>query len=166
MAEPSLPLSFLCLLALSSACYIQNCPRGGKRALADTALRQCMPCGPGNRGNCFGPGICCGSEVGCYLGTAVGRGLEQDSGTCPCSWQGVKMGAENNPLTIPKNLFHGHVLLPAAESCAMDTGCLDEGSDGAQEAAEEKNLTVLDGSAGDLLLKLMHLANRQQQQQQ
>lgn len=40
MAEPSLPLSFLCLLALSSACYIQNCPRGGKRALADTALRQ------------------------------------------------------------------------------------------------------------------------------
>lgn len=45
----------------------------------------------------------------------------------------------------------------------MDAGCLDEGSDGAQEAAE-KNLTVLDGSAGDLLLKLMHLANRQQQQ--
>lgn len=46
----------------------------------------------------------------------------------------------------------------------MDTACLDEGSDGAQEAAEEKNLTGLDGSAGDLLLKLMHLANRQQQQ--
>lgn len=44
----------------------------------------------------------------------------------------------------------------------MDAGCLDEGSDGAQETAE-KNLTVLDGSAGDLLLKLMHLANRQQQ---
>lgn len=47
----------------------------------------------------------------------------------------------------------------------MDTACLDEDSEGAQEAAEEKNLTVLDGSAGDLLLKLMHLANRQQQQQ-
>ncbi|XP_009976949.1 PREDICTED: vasotocin-neurophysin VT-like, partial [Tauraco erythrolophus] len=69
----------------------------------------CMPCGPGNRGNCFGPGICCGTELGCYL-----------------------------------------------ETCAMDAGCLDEGSDGAQEVAE-KNLTVLDGSAGDLLLKLMHL---------
>lgn len=53
-------------------------------------------------------------------------------------------------------------MLSVEETCAMDAGCLDEGSDGAQEAAE-KNLTVLDGSAGDLLLKLMHLANRQQQ---
>ncbi|NWS03334.1 NEUV protein, partial [Motacilla alba] len=160
MAEPSLPLSFLCLLALSSACYIQNCPRGGKRALADTALRQCMPCGPGNRGNCFGPGICCGSELGCYLGTAeTRRCAQEDLLPSPCQ-------PENNPLMIPNNPCHGRVLLPAAETCAMDTGCLDEGSEGAQEAAEEKNLTVLDGSAGDLLLKLMHLANRQQQQQQ
>ncbi|NXM96557.1 NEUV protein, partial [Sylvia borin] len=145
MAEPSLPLSFLCLLALSSACYIQNCPRGGKRALADTALRQCMPCGPGNRGNCFGPGICCGAELGCYLGTAeTRRCAEENYLPSPCQAGGQPCGAE---------------------TCAMDTGCLDEGSDGAQEAAEEKNLTVMDGSAGDLLLKLMHLANRQQQQQ-
>ncbi|XP_030918445.1 vasotocin-neurophysin VT-like, partial [Geospiza fortis] len=106
-------------------------PRGGKRALADTALRQCLPCGPGNRGSCFGPGICCGTELGCYLGTAETR-------RCACC---------------------------TAETCTMDSACLDEGGEGAQEAAEEKNLTLLDGSAGDLLLKLMHLANRQQQQQ-
>ncbi|KFO80574.1 Vasotocin-neurophysin VT, partial [Cuculus canorus] len=81
----SLPLSFLCLLALSSACYIQNCPRGGKRALPDTALRQCMPCGPGNRGNCFGPSICCSSELGCYLGTAeTKRCTEEDYLPSPC----------------------------------------------------------------------------------
>lgn len=30
------PLCVLGLLALSSACYIQNCPRGGKRALPET----------------------------------------------------------------------------------------------------------------------------------
>uniref|UniRef100_A0A8C3QTW8 NEUV protein n=1 Tax=Cyanoderma ruficeps TaxID=181631 RepID=A0A8C3QTW8_9PASS len=156
MAEPSLPLSFLCLLALSSACYIQNCPRGGKRALADTALRQCMPCGPGNRGNCFGPGICCGAELGCYLGTAeTRRCAEEDYLPSPCQAGGQPCGAG------------GRCAAPGicctAETCAMDTACLDEGS---QEEAEEKNLTVLDGSAGDLLLKLMHLANRQQQQQQ
>ncbi|NWS80991.1 NEUV protein, partial [Toxostoma redivivum] len=144
MAEPSLPLSFLCLLALSSACYIQNCPRGGKRALADTALRQCMPCGPGNRGNCFGPGICCGAELGCYLGTAeTRRCAEEDFLPSPCQAGGQPCGSE---------------------TCSMDSGCLDEGSEGAQDAEDEKNLTVLDGSTGDLLLKLMHLANRQQQQ--
>lgn len=34
------PLCVLGLLALSSACYIQNCPRGGKRALPEAAIRQ------------------------------------------------------------------------------------------------------------------------------
>lgn len=34
------PLCVLGLLALSSACYIQNCPRGGKRALSESGLRQ------------------------------------------------------------------------------------------------------------------------------
>lgn len=33
-------LCVLGLLTLSSACYIQNCPRGGKRALPETGIRQ------------------------------------------------------------------------------------------------------------------------------
>jgi len=36
----AVPLCVVLLLALSSACYIQNCPRGGKRALLDGELRQ------------------------------------------------------------------------------------------------------------------------------
>lgn len=41
MRHSLLPLSVLgLLLALSSACYIQNCPRGGKRALQEGATRQ------------------------------------------------------------------------------------------------------------------------------
>ncbi|KAG8134191.1 putative Vasotocin-neurophysin VT protein [Naja naja] len=70
-------LAFLfCLLTLSSACYIQNCPRGGKRSLPDAEIRQ-----NGERGR----------------------------------------------------------------------------------TSLERNLTGLDGSTGDLLLRLMHLANKQQQ---
>lgn len=40
MLGSSLVLRVLCLLSLSCACYIQNCPRGGKRASADPAIRQ------------------------------------------------------------------------------------------------------------------------------
>lgn len=35
MTSSSLAVSFFCLLALSSACYIQNCPIGGKRSVLD-----------------------------------------------------------------------------------------------------------------------------------
>lgn len=40
MPESVFPLCVLGLLAISSACYIQNCPRGGKRALPETGIRQ------------------------------------------------------------------------------------------------------------------------------
>lgn len=43
-------LSLLCafaVLSLSSACYIQNCPRGGKRSFPDAALRQVSQEAPG-----------------------------------------------------------------------------------------------------------------------
>lgn len=30
--------------------------------------RQCLPCGPGGQGRCFGPRICCGEAMGCRLG--------------------------------------------------------------------------------------------------
>ncbi|NXP19126.1 NEUV protein, partial [Scytalopus superciliaris] len=157
MAEPSLPLAFLCLLALSSACYIQNCPRGGKRALADTALRQ-VRTGREPWARLGGSPVGTGGVQRLPLGTAA------QHEPCGAPWlPPTPSPSENNPLGVLRNLFHPHALLPAAETCSMDADCLDEGGDGAQEAAE-KNLTVLDGSAGDLLLKLMHLANRQQQQ--
>lgn len=96
MSCKALALCLLGLLTLSSACYIQNCPIGGKRAVLDMDIRkvgpgrlrvlktpsfpspnllplfpeQCLPCGPRNKGHCFGPNICCGEELGCYIGTS------------------------------------------------------------------------------------------------
>ena len=40
MPDTMLPACFLGLLAFTSACYFQNCPRGGKRAMSDLELRQ------------------------------------------------------------------------------------------------------------------------------
>ncbi|KAG6923416.1 vasotocin-neurophysin VT-like, partial [Chelydra serpentina] len=137
------------------ACYIQNCPRGGKRALPDTEIRQCIPCGPGNRGNCFGPNICCGEELGCYVGTSETlRCVEENYLPSPCE-AGGKACSSGGRCAAPGVCCND-------ESCTMDTICLDDDSDRSREPSE-KNLTVLDGSASDFLLKLMHLANRQQQ---
>lgn len=55
---------------------------------------QCLPCGPGNRGRCFGPGVCCGAELGCYLGTAeTRRCAEEDFLPSPCQPTGQPCGS-------------------------------------------------------------------------
>ncbi|XP_021563196.1 vasopressin-neurophysin 2-copeptin [Carlito syrichta] len=85
MPDTTLPACFLGLLAFSSACYFQNCPRGGKRAVYDMELRQCLPCGPGGKGRCFGPSICCADELGCFVGTAEAlRCQEENYLPSPC----------------------------------------------------------------------------------
>ncbi|XP_001115045.1 oxytocin-neurophysin 1 [Macaca nemestrina] len=85
MAGPSLACCLLGLLALTSACYIQNCPLGGKRAAPDLDVRKCLPCGPGGKGRCFGPNICCAEELGCFVGTAEAlRCQEENYLPSPC----------------------------------------------------------------------------------
>ncbi|MGH0165766.1 UNVERIFIED_CONTAM: hypothetical protein FKN15_049461 [Acipenser sinensis] len=57
--------------------------------------RQCMACGPGHRGRCFGSSICCGEELGCYVGTLeTERCLEENSLPSPCEAGGRVCGAE------------------------------------------------------------------------
>ncbi|XP_054429457.1 oxytocin-neurophysin 1 [Pteronotus mesoamericanus] len=96
MAVPSLACRLLGLLALTSACYITNCPVGGKRSAMDFDVRKCLPCGPGDKGSCFGPSICCGDELGCFLGTAEALRCQEEtflpspcqSGQKPCGDEG------------------------------------------------------------------------------
>lgn len=40
MSHNTLAICILWLLALSSACYIQNCPIGGKRSVLDVDVRK------------------------------------------------------------------------------------------------------------------------------
>uniref|UniRef100_A0A8D2CQ12 Oxytocin-neurophysin 1 n=1 Tax=Sciurus vulgaris TaxID=55149 RepID=A0A8D2CQ12_SCIVU len=85
MSSHSLACCLLGLLTLASACYIQNCPLGGKRATLELEVRKCLPCGPRGKGRCFGPSICCGDELGCFVGTAEAlRCQEENYLPSPC----------------------------------------------------------------------------------
>ncbi|KAG0724937.1 Isotocin-neurophysin IT 1 [Chionoecetes opilio] len=65
------------LVGGAAACFITNCPPGGKRSgglmsqLGRT--RTCASCGPGLLGRCLGPDICCGARIGCFLGSRETR---------------------------------------------------------------------------------------------
>ncbi|XP_051546211.1 oxytocin-neurophysin 1 [Myxocyprinus asiaticus] len=136
--------SLLYLLSVCSACYISNCPIGGKRAIQDSPSRKCMSCGPGDRGQCFGPSICCGEGLGCLLGSPETlRCLEEDFLPSPCEAGGKVCG------------YEGRCAAPGvccdSEGCSIDHSCVD--GDGDATAVSQP------ASSQDLLLKLLHLSN-------
>ncbi|KAJ1076828.1 PREDICTED: vasopressin-neurophysin 2-copeptin [Capra hircus] len=152
MPDATLPACFLGLLAFTSACYFQNCPRGGKRAMSDLELRQCLPCGPGGKGRCFGPSICCGDELGCFVGTAEAlRCQEENYLPSPCQSGQKPCGSGGR--------------CAAAGICCNDESCVTEpecregiGFPRRVRASDRSNATLLDGPSGALLLRLVQLA--------
>ncbi|XP_039613891.1 neurophysin 1-like [Polypterus senegalus] len=109
----------------------------------------CMPCGPDNKGRCFGPSICCSEELGCYIGTSESaRCLEESFLSSPCEASGRVCGLEED----------GHCAAPGIccdeESCHMDAIC----------SQGEIYSSHLDGgmsTQGEFVLRLLHLADRQ-----
>ncbi|KAK2816141.1 hypothetical protein Q7C36_022412 [Tachysurus vachellii] len=142
-------ISLLCafaVLSLSSACYIQNCPRGGKRSFPDAVPRLCMACGPGDKGRCYGPNICCGEGLGCMIGSlATARCLQEEYLLSPCESGGKPCGPEEGRCAAPGVCCN-------SESCTLDSDCMEESKE--VDAAERNSF--LGGSPGELLLHILH----------
>ncbi|KAF7278772.1 neurophysin 1-like [Rhynchophorus ferrugineus] len=116
-----------------TGCLITNCPRGGKRSgkfplIERSNVKQCISCGPGNSGKCFGPSICCG-PFGCLMGTPETIKCQRDGffhEKEPCI-----AGTSNCRKNTGRCALDG--ICCSQESCHMDKQC----------SMDEKNANIL-----------------------
>nr|P05486.2 RecName: Full=Conopressin-conophysin; Contains: RecName: Full=Conopressin-G; Short=Con-G; AltName: Full=Conopressin-K; AltName: Full=Lys-conopressin-G; Contains: RecName: Full=Conophysin-G; Flags: Precursor [Conus geographus]BAO65572.1 G039_VD_Conophysin-conopressin_precursor_conopeptide [Conus geographus] len=121
MGRLTLVLCLLLLLLLTTqACFIRNCPKGGKRDVDERYLfKACMSC---SFGQCVGPRICCGPR-GCEMGTAeANRCIEEDEDPIPCQVVGQHCDL-NNPGNIHGNCVANGICC-VDDTCTIHTGCL------------------------------------------
>ncbi|KAM9438562.1 isotocin-neurophysin IT 1 [Salvelinus alpinus] len=138
-------LCLLFLLTLCTACYISNCPIGGKRSALAFPSRKCMSCGPGDRGRCFGPNICCGEGMGCYVGSPEAAGcVEENYLPSPCEAGGRVCGSEEGRCAAPG-------ICCDVEGCSIDQSCTEE------DEAEYISQSVSSSHGHDLLMKLLNM---------
>ncbi|KAJ8260776.1 hypothetical protein COCON_G00164990 [Conger conger] len=149
MSGAAVSVCLLSLLSVCSACYISNCPIGGKRSLEEYASHKCMSCGPGDKGRCFGPSICCGERLGCFVGSPeTARCLEENYLPSPCEAGGKACGSEEGRCAAPG-------VCCDSEGCSLDQSCVaGDGEDGQAGQSESSN----PGLGAEFLVRLLHLA--------
>ncbi|XP_064601565.1 conopressin/neurophysin-like [Liolophura sinensis] len=111
----------LCLSVFSTeACFIRNCPPGGKRSLPvlDHTPRKCMSCGPGTAGQCVGPNICCGPDFGCYIATEESEVCQKENESrTPCEIDGAPCGVDGQGNCVADGVCCD------SEACAFNSRC-------------------------------------------
>ncbi|XP_064101142.1 oxytocin-neurophysin 1-like [Macrobrachium nipponense] len=115
------------IMGYSNACFITNCPPGGKRSMPSSHIghtRTCTSCGPGLQGRCLGPEICCGETIGCFLGT-------RESQICRTE-NLIPVTCNNSDLKTCGVSRSGHCsavgLCCTEAKCEFDINCISEGS--------------------------------------
>uniref|UniRef100_A0A4W3IL47 Oxytocin n=1 Tax=Callorhinchus milii TaxID=7868 RepID=A0A4W3IL47_CALMI len=150
MHSACLALCLLCLVPFTMACYIQNCPLGGKRSIMDTQMRQCLPCGPDDRGRCFGPRICCGRDIGCYVGTAETLGCRGENYLpSPCEPAGRPCGSERGKCASPG------ICCDDGESICPHSPALARKDLKATEGVNSRFTQLIPGDEGSLTMHLV-----------
>ncbi|XP_012527594.1 neurophysin 1 [Monomorium pharaonis] len=135
---------FASLIFFSYGCLITNCPRGGKRGdivpSLGTVARECSSCGPNRLGQCFGPHICCGPSIGCFIGTPETYRCRKESlYTRPCI-AGYAMCRGNTA----RCALNG--ICCSQESCHMDTSCKISNVVGNNQKLDDNLNVILSGN--------------------
>ncbi|KAK7078771.1 hypothetical protein SK128_015067 [Halocaridina rubra] len=123
----SVVLALMSLMGYVNACFITNCPPGGKRSSPATHVghtRTCTSCGPGLQGRCLGPEICCGEGIGCFMGTREAQ-LCRTENLIPvtCKNSDLKLCG---PTRTGRCAASGICCTEA--KCAFDVNCVGDGS--------------------------------------
>ncbi|XP_059175460.1 conopressin/neurophysin-like [Physella acuta] len=113
------------IMSSVQACFIRNCPRGGKRSI-DVISHECMRCGPDGKGQCIGPNICCGPEFGCHISSKETQVCQQENqDATPCVVRGAPCGAENSGNCVADGICCDEVSCASNERCRQTSSAVD-----------------------------------------
>ncbi|XP_071542157.1 oxytocin-neurophysin 1-like isoform X2 [Panulirus ornatus] len=136
------------LVGSAAACFITNCPPGGKRSGATAQLgrsRTCASCGPDLQGRCMGPEICCGPAIGCFLGTREARLCQAENL--------VPLTCTNSDLKTCGRMQEGRCaaagLCCTEDKCVFDSGCMMEESNTGIRRVYRDRLALLPALSDD-----------------
>ncbi|CAF0921759.1 unnamed protein product [Adineta steineri] len=119
MHQYTLLILFIAIIQFNCACFITNCPIGGKRSLHlinNLQNHQCPRCGL--TGQCFGPAICC-TDLACRIGhpSDIRQCSAEDHNLTPCIIKSPTCS------TVPNGRCAANGICCGTESCQIDETC-------------------------------------------